>query len=120
MAACWGNKDLMVMLLNNPRCISLINKTDKLGKTSLHYAVKHKQFSTMRLLCENGIDVTVATYLGNTALHYAATMDSVEAAIILLSYNTSNGFVNAVNNEGKSFHVKCNFILVNENKLVKL
>lgn len=99
---CWGNDEVLKVLLDHPRSKALINTTDEKGMTPLMYAVRYNKSSAVKLLCSYDADTAIAQRRkGDTALHYAARAEDYKLAEILVKYNSTPEFVNYINIEGK-------------------
>ena len=73
------------------------DRDPELGGTALHWAAITGQAEAIRLLLEQGANVTAADRDGATALHAAAFLGHVEAVQVLLDHGAE---VNAANHRG--------------------
>ena len=64
-AACIGDNKRIIKLSKDGYNI---NSQDKDGNTALHYAVKHGQIQTCKLLVSLGTDITIKNNSGSTAM----------------------------------------------------
>ncbi len=64
-----------------------LNKIDKNGKNTFHYAVLKGNFKEVKYLIEKDADINASDYNGRTAIHHAAQKESLE----VVKYLTENG-----------------------------
>ncbi|KAI0868926.1 ankyrin [Hypoxylon argillaceum] len=95
-AAKKGNKDLLLLLLDNGADISA---TDENGCTALHSAARVGHVKLVEELISRGIDIFTTDKTGQTALHYAAKHDQIGVVQRLLE---SNADVRAKDKEGRT------------------
>jgi ankyrin repeat protein len=82
-AAKSGDVETLKGLLDgNP---DLVNKTNFLGATALHYAAREGQAKAAALLLARGADVNARDHSGQTALHWAATAGQEDVAEVLIA-----------------------------------
>ncbi|KAF0693081.1 Aste57867_15910 [Aphanomyces stellatus] len=111
-AALNGRRKVITYILDNaPGCLNLV---DEDGRTPLLYAVKANEFSTAKLLLDNGADPNVAATNGTTALMEAAAHGSLRAIKLLvdkranLEASTPNGTaLHMAVSEGQDKAVDC-------------
>lgn len=70
ISACCGHVNTCKLLINQGKCN--INVRDKMGRTPVHGAVKHKQPEALKFLVDAGADVHILDNFGNSPLHVAA------------------------------------------------
>ena len=73
---------------------------DSLGATALHVSLFQQNLIVVKILLDNGFDPNArATKTGNTPLHYAVSINNVDAARMLIQY----GAISTIkNNEGRT------------------
>ncbi|EAY14518.1 hypothetical protein TVAG_388490 [Trichomonas vaginalis G3] len=76
-----------------------INKSDKYGETSLHYAARYNSKEIAERLLSRGANINKKDNSGKTALHIAAMVNSKEVAELLLSRGAN---INERDNSGKT------------------
>ena len=64
----------------------IINDKDIYGRTSLHIAIKHKNFDAFKLLIENGADVNAIDYSGHSILMYSIYINEFSMAVDLIKH----------------------------------
>lgn len=85
--------EVVVWLVENGASLSAKNTW---GRTALHNRVGSRR-SSIKVLVDLGIDITILDNYGNTALHSAADSHNPESAKILIEHGSD---LNAINDEG--------------------
>ena len=80
LAASFGNKNIVKMLLENGADVNLGNN---IGATALHFASEHGHREVVELLLGNGANINLADKEGATALH-TASEEGYEKVVALL------------------------------------
>ncbi len=91
--------DLIKVLLTDCPKETIINLTDKMGKTPLLHAIDRGHLATIRLLLELGADPNIQDILGMTAVHYAAQKGNLNLLQELLKCNAN---INAKNKKDQT------------------
>ena len=84
LAAQRGNVGVIEYILSTAKDFD-VNGKDCRGKTAVHFAVENRRaYETIRALVSHGADLRVKDGCGRSALHYAATLGSLNAVKRLL------------------------------------
>ena len=83
-----GNVKVVKLLL---RYSANVSATDHHGQTALHTAVRHRHNAIIQILLASGIDVTVQTVDGKSALQYAIDVECDELFRLLLNHCLNHG-----------------------------
>ncbi len=84
LAAYYGRPEAVGLLLARDADVGL-RSSNSMENTPLHAAVAGRQFESVKLLLENGIDVNATQHGGWTALHAAAQNGDTRLAELLLA-----------------------------------
>ncbi|KAF5899383.1 B-cell lymphoma 3 protein, partial [Clarias magur] len=87
-----GNKKMAKMLLDSGAEINAVD--DKSGRSPLIHAVEKSCMEMINFLVENGCNVNLQSYSGNTALHIACSRGEVDAVRVLLKNGADNSLKN--------------------------
>lgn len=95
-ASRFGSKDTVEFFLE--RAPELLDKRDDSGATALHIAAASNNVEVVRMLLDCGCDTNAVCNEGNTALHYAASSETITSMLLLWS----NKQINTCNNMGRT------------------
>ena len=81
-----------------------IGKTDKLGRTALHFAASiGTNLELIEVLVNSGANVNAQSIGGDTPLMKAISFDNADAAKVLLEKNADPEIENTMNRNSESF-----------------
>ena len=67
------------------------NKLDSKGLTTLHYAIKKKNYNVINKLIQNeSVNINIQSNIGETPLHFACNYEDIKAVELLLSKKNIN------------------------------
>ncbi len=95
-----------------------VNKTDKSGRTALHWASIQGHLEPTKVLVEKGIDYNKATNGGTTALHLLVDGNHIKCVEVLIDKNNNGG--SPLEFESKDEDGKTPMDLAKEKKLKEL
>lgn len=111
-AAEGGFVDVCKVILDSAHAVD-VNARSKDGVTSVLIAVKNGFLDVVKLLAEHHADLAVADKFGNTALHYAKSLNSNEMIEYLIENNPALHFMEmsqrAANHERSVAHTRTSF-----------
>ncbi|ADM12393.1 ankyrin repeat-containing protein [Encephalitozoon intestinalis ATCC 50506] len=88
-ASMYNNLDVCHRLVKDPGIVNSVGGA--LDSSPLYYALYNSNYKVMKLLIENGADITYVNKSGMGLLHTCARFDDVLGMVLLLSYGADAG-----------------------------